>query len=115
MAIPEGTATKQGLRSRRIAGGFLAGVLVAVGALAGIDVGIPIGREQQGRLDSQKAGESEDWLRELARGIDSPGLPAVPSEGAPAVSLPPVPQLGDLPDTVQNAFKRFDCRANATP
>ena len=50
---PEWTAAEQRLRSSQSARCSLAILLVALGILGGIGLGIPIGREQQARVDAQ--------------------------------------------------------------
>jgi hypothetical protein len=59
MTTPEWSSVDQGLRSRHRAGHALAAVLVALGVLGGIGLGIPIGREQQARVDAQPADPDE--------------------------------------------------------
>jgi len=59
MTTPEWTAVDEGLRSRRIAVHALVTVLVALGILGGIGLGIPIGREQQARVDDRPVGADE--------------------------------------------------------
>jgi hypothetical protein len=59
MATPEWTAVDESLRARRRALHSLAAVLVALGVLGGIGLGIPIGREQQARVDAQPASKDE--------------------------------------------------------
>jgi len=63
MTTPEWTTVEQGLRSWRIARRSLAIVLVALGILGGIGLGIPIGREQQARVDAQPVSieEAQGW------------------------------------------------------
>ena len=74
MTTPEWTAVDQGLRSRRIARQALVTVLVALGVLGGIGLGIPIGRDQQARVDAQPVNPDEpqgwrsadDWRDAMA-------------------------------------------------
>src|SRR5215471_8666439 len=116
MTNPEGMATKQGLRSRRVAGCFFAAVLVALGALAGIDLGIPIGREQQARIDEQRTSDTRQWQGGEGTGTAPPDVGAPARDfGDTAPSLPQLPDVAGLGDTAQGAFKRFDCTANGAP
>jgi hypothetical protein len=63
MTTPEWTTVEQGLRSWQSARCSLAIMLVALGIIGGIGLGIPIGREQQGRVDVQSVGleEAQGW------------------------------------------------------
>ena len=61
MATPEWTSVEESSRARRRARASLATVLVALGVLGGIGLGIPIGREQQARVDAQPADEPQGW------------------------------------------------------
>ncbi len=61
MATPEWTLVEESLRARRRARTSLATVLVALGVLGGIGLGIPIGREQQARVDAQPADQRQGW------------------------------------------------------
>jgi hypothetical protein len=57
MTTPEWTSVEKSLRARRWARQSLVAVLVALGVLGGVGLGIPIGREQQARVDAQPTGE----------------------------------------------------------
>jgi hypothetical protein len=61
MATPEWTSVDEALRARHRARQSLVAVLVALGVLGGIGLGIPIGREQQARVDAQPADELQGW------------------------------------------------------
>ena len=62
----EWTTIEQGLRSCRTARCSLSIVLVGLGILSGIGLGIPIGREQQARVNARPVNRGGD--RVLARG-----------------------------------------------
>jgi hypothetical protein len=59
----EWTTIEQGLRSCRTARCSLSIVLVGLGILSGIGLGIPIGREQQARVNARPVSfeEPQDW------------------------------------------------------
>ena len=117
MATPEWTAVDQGLRSQRIARCSIVTVLVALGALAGIGIGTPIGREQQVRVDALGA-TARQWPDHPSRGIEPlPWLSADDGgDGTAAGQLPAVPDIATLPAAQQRAFERFHCdHADVTP
>ncbi len=59
MTTPGWTSVDESLRARRRARYSLVAVLMALGVLGGIGLGIPIGREQQARVDAQPADEPQ--------------------------------------------------------
>jgi uncharacterized protein DUF4384 len=108
MDTPEWMPIEQGLRGRRIARFSIATILVALGALAGIGIGIPIGRDQQ----AQRPYDARQWPEEPRRGIEASRswLSAEDGSGDPAARpLPGVPHIATLPTDLQQAFKRFHC------
>jgi hypothetical protein len=111
MATPEWTAVDQGLRSQRIARCSIVTVLVALGALAGIDIGIPIGREQQARVDALGS-SARQWPDQPSRGFElAPGWLSAEDgdDGTAAGPLPAVPDIATLSAAQQRAFDRFHC------
>lgn len=91
MATPEWMAVDESLRARRRARHSLVAVLVALGVLGGIGLGIPIGREQQARVDAQPASRDEppgrrsanDWRDAIAP------RPLPPANGDTGISIDP--------------------------
>jgi Domain of unknown function (DUF4384) len=111
MATPEWTAVDQGLRSQRIARCSIVAVLVGLGVLAGIGIGIPIGREQQAQVHAQGA-TAQQRPDQPSRGFElAPGwLPAEDADdGTTAGPLPAVPDIATLSAAQQRAFNRFHC------
>ena len=97
MTTPEWTAVDQGLRSRRIAGYAVATVLVALGILGGIGLGIPVGRNQQARVDERPVGtvEPQGWpSAEDSRDTMAPRL--LPPAGGYSSVVPHPPASIDL-------------------
>jgi hypothetical protein len=86
MTTPEWTSVEESLRTRRRALHSLGAVLVALGVLGGIGVGIPIGREQQARVDAQPAGDVHGW--NSANDVMAP-RPLPPAGGDEGVAIYP--------------------------
>jgi hypothetical protein len=117
MTTPEWTAVDRELRSRLIGRHCIVAVLVALGVLGGIGLGIPIGRDQQLRVDAQRTGDTRQWQDEQPTDVVAPPDWTSPEDGGDqaTAALPPLPDVAALSAAAQGAFNRFHCTAGGPP
>jgi hypothetical protein len=117
MTHPEWTTLEQGLRSRRTAQRSMAAVLIGLAVLGGIGLGIPIGREQQARVDAQRGRETRPWQDEQSGNFEQlRGWLSAQDGGVGTGTLPPLPDVATQPADLQRAFNQFHCAAtDGTP
>ena len=93
-------------------------MLIGLAALGGIGLGIPIGREQQARVDAQRGVETRPWQDEQSGNVEQlrGWLSAQDGARRRAGTLPPLPDVATLPAELQRAFNQFHCAAtDGTP
>lgn len=114
MTNPEWTTFERGLQSRRTAQNSLAAVLIGLAVLGGIGLGIPIGREQQARVDAQRSVETQQRQDEQSGNAGPPRDWLSTQDGgaktAPEVLLP-LPDVTTVPADLQRVFNQFHCAA----
>src|SRR5262245_50900455 len=115
MTTPEWTTAPQQPKSWHLERCCIVSVLAALGVLAGIGLGIPIGREQQLRMDVQRTADTRQWQDEQSAGTEATQFRSMPKDSGAAAPLPPVPDIATLPATAQGAFNRFHCAAVGKP